>query len=751
MLENAIATEITPQELDFKPGGEPASFDVLVINQSDRFAGFQLEIQAAGTDAYRRADWYRVSPEVSTKNPPGDSTRFKVTLLDNPVPGFVGLMNLTIRVFSLELADEVRDVIRVNIQQGTIPIPLRVTLPVEMSRAAPGDLVEIPVEVYNPSQLPTEAQLVLKGLKPAWLVQGSERQLKIAPGKEVEVTFTCQLPETTQTLSQTYPIQFIATHAQGPPGEAVAAMEILPQGKIHFHADDQTARAVPPRWGWLPSWHAPMIEYVLDFDNQSNLEQTVNFNPEPITKANLKYTLEPETLPLKPGETGQMHLRIGARRPWIGRARHRSFKADPTITDDRMGDTTPGFRYLKLRLAPMIPLWLNIAIIPFLLYLLWALSWLNPNNDRYGHQAAVNTVDINGIGTKVVSGSNDQTIRGWNVKGFFVPWIRQDMGIWGEAQRAIRVVHLRPVDNDQVVAGLENGDIQVWHLRHAGQLMDNFFYRQDDRVLALQYERDARHLWSGHGSGLVLRWLISESARLRNAEPESEFRKPAQTQQFDFAVYALAFVEPSETLMAVAGRFNQLVLWNTESDAIQVLPYREGGKDDYILSVTAAAEQPTRLATADNRGWITIWDLANCIEGEGTDFPRLRDRPCEIVDQWSDGHSEQAVQSVSLSADGCYLASGGEDGWTKVWPLNPNGSRATQYAQGIEIVRSFPRQERQDGRSQKVYPAMRQVKSKLRDEKLLITSGSDDTQVRVNDTPRLPELGCDRFTAGATD
>lgn len=750
MLENTIATEITPQELNFKPGGDPATFDVLVINQSDRFAGFQLEIQAAGASAYRTADWYRISPEVSTKNPPGDSTRFQVTLTDNPVPGFVGLMNLTVRVFSLELTDEARDVMRVNVQQGNIPIPLQLNLPVQEFRAVPGELVEIPVEIYNPSQLPILAQVMLKGLKPTWLVQGSDRQLQIKPGSEVETTFKCQLPETTQTVSQVYPLHVHALHPHGPPSEIDATLEILPEGKILFNADDEKVKITPPRWTWLPHWHSPTIHYPLELANQSNLSQVIDFNAEPLEKANLLHTLEPESLELMPGETGQMLLGIKARRPWLGRARQMTFETDPTITDQRMGDTTPGSRYLKLKVFPIIPLWLGIAVIPLLLYLLWFFSCLNPSKKSCGHTAAVNAVELDGMGTKVISGSNDQDIRGWIVASFFKPWRQQNIGVWGNAQKAIRTLRLRPVDNDMVAAGLENGDIQLWNLRQSNTLVDSFFYRQDDRVMALQYERDSRHLWSGHGSGLVLRWPIREPNQQRNASVESQFRKPLQTKEFEFAVYAFGFVDARETLMAIAGRLNQLVLWDITNNTTKTLAYREGGKDDYILSLAVAADRPSLLATADNQGWITVWNLDRCTQVTGPDASPLGDRPCEIVDQWSDGHEGQPVQTVSLSEDGCYLVSGGGDGRVKVWPLNPNGSRATEYANGEALARSFPQHQWQGLRRQKTYPAIRQVQGKLRDTHLLVASASDDTQVRVDHLPRLPQLGCDRANPTAS-
>jgi len=38
-----ISATLSEQALTFRPGGPPVSFDVTVINESDRFASFQLD------------------------------------------------------------------------------------------------------------------------------------------------------------------------------------------------------------------------------------------------------------------------------------------------------------------------------------------------------------------------------------------------------------------------------------------------------------------------------------------------------------------------------------------------------------------------------------------------------------------------------------------------------------------------------------------------------------------------------------
>lgn len=737
MAENFISTQIIPKEIVFKPGGSPVGFDVVVVNLSDRFAGFQVEVQAAGANPVRQRDWYAIAPEVSAKIPPGDATQFQVQLLDSPVPGFMGLMNMTVRVFSLELADEDREVIQVQVQQGEIPIPLQLRLPITEFRASPGEPVEIPFNVYNPSQLPTSALLRLQGFNASWLLQGSERRLEIGPGQEMEVAFVCQLPDITQTLGQRYPFTIIATHSQGPPTEAQASLEISPAGRLNFQATPNQHR-IPHKWGWLPGWYAPPVQYQLDFDNRSNLPQNleVEWRNSQDGKG-ITCTMTPENVAINPGETATIVLGVKGRRSWFG-GRSPNLEIGAVPSDQRLGNAQPGQHLLKLRVAPILPLWTALGAIPLLIYFLWAISWLNPDNPNYGHKNVVNSVALDGLATKVISGSTDQDVRVWRAEAFDIPWLRQDMGIVGKAGKAVRAVAYRPVDNNQVVAGLENGDIQVWSLLLDQEQLDSFFYRKDDRVLALRYRQDAVRLYSGHGSGLVLEWNVDHDLDdLAQLTPGA--REPERSQSFDFAVYSLDFVDRDETVLAVAGRYNQLVFWNLETDDRTVLPFRAGGKDDYIFTVATPELRSHILTTGDNQGWITIWDVTTCLPDIVAG--RAGGRDCEIIDQWPEGHGGEPVQSLAFSHDGCYLVSGGNDGQVKLWPLNANGTRASRYPDGLPVAKTRSYRQGNPLWGLKIQPPIRSVTAKYVRNQLIIASGAEDTQVRVN-TVSPPQVGC---------
>ena len=725
MVDNLIDTTVAPKQLRFKPGGLPASFEVKVVNDSDHFASFQVEVTAAGADADRPPDWYKISPEVGTKKPPGDVTHFQVAIIDNPVPGFVGLMNLTVRVFSMELPDEDREVLRLILEQGTGSIPLKLELPVREFQEYPANEDEIPVRVYNPSQLETHVTLKLSGLDSTWIVDGTERQLYLPPNGQVTETFICQIPDISQAPSRIYPFAIAATHRHGSPAQVEGTLEVLPTGLVEFSATPKQQQ-IPTKRAWIPNWRNSPVPYTLEFENHSNLQQQVTVNIQGEDQQECTLELPDKPAELNPGQTAQAPLRVQARRHLWGRKKELSLEAMATLSDQRLGNTNPTSQFLKLNVYPIIPTWLLFAGGLLILYLLWALSWLNPNNNRFGHQAEVNSVQFNGMSQNVVSGSNDQTLIKWRVDGFFNPFANPEVDEIANTGKAVRVIRYKPVDNNFVAAGLENGEIQLLNLlAETPKLMDSFVFQKDDRVLALEFTEDSRYLFSGHGSGKVLGWDIYQDLHqnLGQFDPEKE---PVLELNFDFAVYGLKFIGQGNQNLAVAGRFNQLVILNLGDNSLRKVTYQagqEGGQDDYILSMDIAKLKPYLLATSDNQGIITLWDMRPCL---------VDNQSCEILDRWSNGHGSLPVRSVALSNGGCYLASGGDDGRTMLWPLTTQGKRAENYSSGIEVDQSFDNKK------------FNSVDINVLKRNILIASGSDDTQVRVKRAKRLQELGCDR-------
>jgi WD40 repeat protein len=711
-MSKTITTTLSTQTLKFKPG-TPASFDVVVTNVSSEFATFQLELAASGVES-KSNHWYRLAPDVSAKIPGGDRTCFTITIVDvPPVPGgFAGTMTLTVRVFSLELGDEDRQVLNLLVQ-GTGVLAPKLELPSRKFQGSPGDLIEMPVTVFNLNRHSASVTLRILGLEQPWLVDGGERRIQVPPAGQLETILLCQLPPPTQAPSQVYQFVIEALQPQAAPVRADAALSVLPLGYIDFRCHP-LRQNIPKGRNWWKNRQVNSATYDLEFDNQSNLAQTVSVEAQPQgigiqqwmlvggnrqkaeARSQERLELTPETAELNVGETEKLQLQVRHPRPYVGWSRKLAIQVKATVSDPRL-DVRNDTQTLRLKVFPIVPFLLQLLFLFLLL-----LAFLLPMILGTGHQAPVNAVQFNGLATEVVSASDDETIRRWQIKGKRL----RSTGIVSQADKAIRVVRYRPVNNDLIADGFENGQIQVSNLL-TRKLQSSFFHDKDDRVFDVRFTQDSRSLYSGHGSGAVLKWDLTADSAAEQTDNQAFSRQ----KKLDFAINSIALVGKHEESLAIAGRFNRLVLWNLKEDSLKPLPYKSGSKENYILSIATPEHNPELLATADNQGKISVWNLHNCL---------VDDKPCELADEWDTGHKGKSVQSVAFSPDACYLASAGEDGRVMLWTLD---GRTNQVLDGKALAQSS-----------KPVNAVDLVRV---DRKVLVVSGGDNHRVKLYEAPDL--------------
>ncbi len=698
MTKNLISANVSAQVLKFKPGGSPAEFDVTVVNESDRFASFQVEVTAAGVDANPGYRWYALSPAVSAKKPPGDSTHFHVAIADTPVPGFAGLMNLTVRIFSLELRDEERQIVRLIVQEGANYNALKLELPQREFQVYPSESIEIPVRLTNPVRQTAFVSLSFFGLEPSWALGRAERNLQLEPGELTEIRFACQPPA--GSIAKIYPFAIEARNRSGAPTRIEGLLEVLPTGSVKFTCtpNEQT---IPATRG------SNAVTYALEFENTSNLHQQVRVDIRGKDRQKCNLELLPDTAELSPGEMSELFLTVSKQRHRWGMPQKLLLEVAPILSEPRSPNTEPPIQPIKLHVRPLVPFWLQLLGLLLLLLLMFLLLF-QPDQ---GHVGPVTSVSFSGLADRIVSGSDDQTLRTWRVRGDRIEY----GGILAPTGKAARVVRFKPVDNTLVAAGLENGEIQLWDvLSKQPEKIFGFSYQKDDRVFELEFTKDSRSLFSGHGSGLVLQWNLDRDL----SENSARATQPAVMKKLDFAVYDMALVGNDEKNLAIAGRYNQLALWNFSTDKLRRLPYQAGGQDDYLTSLDVAADKPNRLASADNQGNMALWNMRECLSGEV---------PCEILDEWAIAN-DKPVRSVALSADGCYLASAGDDGRVQLWPLTSEGKRHPKFFDGV-IVARLP-------------VKVNSVDIKLAEGNIFIASGSDDYRVRLY-REKLVDSDCD--------
>ena len=710
--DKGLEARLSAKSLELIPGESAATFEVKVTNQSDRLASFQLEILAAGNDPLASNHWYTLSPDISSVKPPGDTTTFHITLTDTPIVGFFGWVSLTVRVFSLELKTEERQVLRLKVSPPEGAVPLKLELLTPILRSPPGRSVRLPVRVYNLAQLTVGALVRCDGLPAAWFAQDVEQAIDLLPQQWTNTEFLITLPSPTAALARPLPIVVQAEVPGSAPAITEGRLEIMPVGRLAFRPPHPQRAQLPRQWPWQRRNEPEPASFQLTFENASNLDPRVAIALDSDTAADLQWEITPLERAVLPGTEAVKTLAVRSRRPWFGLSRWHRLEATATLSDERVGKTVPESRAVELEVAPVIPLWLTVLGGLGLLWIVWLLSWLNPASPLFGHRAAVNSVQFDGLGETMISASNDQTARLWQRRGFVRPLKNPGLGRVAQANKAVRVARYRPRDNDHLAIGLENGEIQIWDLLE-NELATSLIApdQRDDRVLDLLFSPDAQTLFSSHGSGAVVQWSLAPDSVLPTDD------RLLQTEIFPFAAYGVAGIGPDQTTVAVAGRYNSLELWNWRTGRRNSVTYAEGGQDDYITSLATADDEPYWLAVADNQGQITLFDLRDCISGAEV---------CRVMDSWVANANGAAVRAIALTHRGCYLASVGDAGEVKLWPLS-QGRRHGRHAAG-QTLASLPTQ-------------LNSVDVRVRQNRLWVVSGADDTRVRVH-RMRLPATDC---------
>lgn len=680
LASSIIDASLTAQNIAFRPGGPSVSFGVSVINRSNQFASFQLEIKAAA--AGEQSNWYHLSPDVSTAKSPGDRTDFQVEILDSPLPDFVGIVNLTVRVFSPQLSEERRLVLRLMLEpSGELNI-LRIGLATKRFQVYPRNVIDIPVTVKNMGSQPYQVRLQCAELESSWLVGSSERYIEVPANGETIATFQCQPPRADRVPSRDYPFVIIAKSHVCSTVEVQGILEVLPVGFMQFEVQPQQ-QCIPAKRPWLPNWRSRSSTFQLIFKNNSNLLQTLDLEVRGQDAKRCQIQVSPEKPVLPLGEITSTNLTLSPRRPWIGWSRKLNFELKPWLSDPRLGSSDPATQILFLKVFPIVPLWLLVALL-----LIIAPAVFRPT--PITHLAGVNAVRLSGTSGRsplIMSVSDDCSIRTWGVtdwgtltpqgslsKGTLAKTCtdaqpNSSKGLLAITQQAIRSLALIPVKNNQVFAGLENGTVQVWDINTGKGLytLKDPKDQTSDRILDLIFTRNSLTLYTSYGSGTIRSWQRPKDVRF-DSKPAKVLKVP---DRFAYQAWSLA-LSPDEKILVSAGQFQRLVLWDVANSQPRQLRLSEKaqnrGENDFFWDVNFAPNAPI-LAASDSDGYVTLWDLSQCekVAQKGLLKEQLPQQSCEQRARWP--VSKTSVRSILFTPDQRWLVSAGDDGQILAWRL----------------------------------------------------------------------------------
>ena len=743
MENSAIDASLSIHSLTFRSPENPVFFDVSVGNNSDRFANFHVEVSAPGENLSSGYKWYKISPEVAAAQPHGSITTFQVIVFQSPVLGFVGTIDLTVRIFSPQLRQERRLVMRLTIEADRGASLISVELPVRQFQIYPRNPVEIPVRVRNLGQQFVEVVLRVTGIAPSWLVGGDQRRVSLAPASQVEISFQCQPPGVTQAPSQNYPFTIEAV-GHNLPATNQGNIEVLPVGFVGLKLEPKHQQ-LPAQGQWWPNWKDNSASFTLLFKNDSNLDQQVDVLSQGKDRDRCSASILPPTANLKLGQTTKVLLEVATTRPWLGIGKNLDLEAKPILSDQRLGTTDPATESFTVRVLPIVPIWLQLVTIAMIA---GSIAWLlKPGS--IGHTEFVNSVRFSGDGDTVVSGADDCTIRRWRRDGDKLAPFRsvptnqaiacgksqQPQGLLAIPNRAVSVLRLMPEDSNRLAAGLENGMVELWNVTTTKRIAQLAAPQQltADRVFDIVFSQDSKYLFVGHGSGNVRVWQRLSANGQFELAPTPLLDLKSQLKR-NFQVRAIA-LSPTQHTLVVGGNYKQFIVWEGQNQifdaknpqlAVQKLEKLDeklsAGSGDYIWGLAFAPNAPSTLATADSDGYITIWDLASCTQvgttgTANTGVKELNCHPAGVKARWQ--ASKQAIRSIAFSEDGRLLVSGGDDGRLMAWWLTP------EYQ--LDRVKSPLGQE--------IYHSDRKINSidlKTIDRGVAIVTGSEDFQVKLH-------------------
>ena len=343
-----------------------------------------------------------------------------------------------------------------------------------------------------------------------------------------------------------------------------------------------------------------------------------------------------------------------------------------------------------------------------------------------GHSGWVHSVAFSADGKWLVSGSEDKTLRVWEVgSGKCINTLQRPSD-------RIRAVAVSP-DGQFLASGGDDSQVMLWHLPTQRRLQD--ISVKGSRVWSLSFQQQAGELLlaAGGDKQTVMLWLVSpEGANAvsdRNTCPTATKVKALRTYRgYTSGLRSIDFLR-SDRIVG-GGDSQELLVWDTQGEQRAALQMHHGR----IWSV-AVNGQGTLIASGSDDHTVRLWDGQT-----GQHRFTLK------------GHKSW-VRAVAFSQRGSFLASGGDDSTIRIWntasgfclatiphsqhwiralKFNPKNSRYLISGGDDGIVRWWDRKEKISfslARHQQRICAV-----DFSPNSRYIASGSDDASVIVWDT-----------------
>lgn len=253
-----------------------------------------------------------------------------------------------------------------------------------------------------------------------------------------------------------------------------------------------------------------------------------------------------------------------------------------------------------------------------------------------GHEDWITVVAFSSDGTRIISGSLDQTIRLWDMR-------KDTLHAETPNSHTGNVTAIAfSSDKTRIVCGSDDGTIQAWDARDGTPLASPIYTTGENsgEITSIVFSRDGMRILSCHSTGrapVILVWDVLNGALLVGP-------LEGHSNRINSAVFS-----PDSTRI-VSGSIDCTVrLWDAHSGAFLASPSE--GHSKQVNSVSFSPDG-TRIASGSNDCTIRVWDAHT-----GTIL---------IGSFEAEEHAVQ-VTSVAFSPNGVLIISGCHDGTIQVW------------------------------------------------------------------------------------
>uniref|UniRef100_A0A0C1RPE7 Uncharacterized protein n=1 Tax=Tolypothrix bouteillei VB521301 TaxID=1479485 RepID=A0A0C1RPE7_9CYAN len=259
---------------------------------------------------------------------------------------------------------------------------------------------------------------------------------------------------------------------------------------------------------------------------------------------------------------------------------------------------------------------------------LWDIHGNLQGQPFWGHESPVTSVAFSMDGQYIVSGSRDNTLRLWDIYGN-----PQGQPFWGHGNWVTSVAF--SPDGQYIVSGSRDNTLRLWDIY--GNPQGQPFYGHEDSVYAVAFGSNGQYIVSGSRDKTLRLWDIHGNLQ---GQP---------FQGHEDSVYAVAF-SPSGQYIISGSSDDTLRLWNTQGNP-QGQPFQ--GHENSVCSVAFSPDGQFIISgSVDNT--LRLWDIQGNQQGQ----------PFR-------GH-KNFVNSVVFSPNGQYIASGSQDKSVGLWNIESN-------------------------------------------------------------------------------